>query len=74
MERTEKITVSLPKEHVRTVKRAVRREGGTVSGYIAAAIAAYEKADELEALLDELDRELGEPCEAARQWAQNVLR
>ena len=70
----EKITVSLPKACVRTVRRALRRRGGTVSGYIATALAAYEKENELRALLDDLDRELGEPDAEAKQWASNVLK
>lgn len=74
MNRTEKITVSLPKEAVRTVRRAVRRSGGTVSGYIQTAIAAYEKEGELKALLDELDRELGKPAKEAEEWARKALK
>jgi hypothetical protein len=74
MNRTEKVTISLPKESVRTVRRAVRRRGGTVSAYIQTAIAAYEKEGELKALLDDLDRELGEPSVEAEQWARKALK
>ncbi len=74
MNRTEKITVSLPKEHVRMVRRALKRRGGTVSGYVQTAIAAYEKEEELKALLDDLDRELGEPGEEAERWARRALK
>jgi hypothetical protein len=73
MNRTEKVTISLPKEHLRTVRRALKRHGGTVSGYIAAAIASYEKQNELKALLDDLDRELGEPSPQTKQWASKAL-
>jgi Arc/MetJ-type ribon-helix-helix transcriptional regulator len=74
MNRVEKITVSLPKEYLRTVRRALKRRGGTVSGYIATALAAYEKENELRALLDDLDRELGEPDAEARRWASSALK
>ena len=74
MNRVEKITISLPKAYVRTVRRALKRRGGTVSGYIATALAAYEKENELRVLLEELDRELGEPDAEARRWARNALK
>jgi hypothetical protein len=74
MNRVEKVTVSLPREHLRTVRRALKRRGGTMSGYVATALAAYEKQDELRALLDDLDRELGEPSMKAKRWAQRALK
>jgi hypothetical protein len=74
MNRTEKITISLPKEHARMVRRALKRRGGTVSGYIGTAIAAYEREDELRALLDDLDRELGAPGPRAERWARRALK
>jgi hypothetical protein len=45
-----------------------------VSAYIQTAIAAYEKEGELKALLDDLDRELGEPSVEAEQWARKALK
>ena len=74
MNRVEKITVSLPKEYLRTVRRALKRRGGTVSAYIANALAAYEKENELRALLDDLDRELGQPDAEAKRWASAALK
>ena len=74
MNRVEKITISLPREYLRVVRRALKRRGGTVSGYIATALAAYEKQNELETLLDELDRELGQPGAKAEKWARNALK
>jgi hypothetical protein len=74
MNQTTKLTISLPKEQVRSVKRALKRSGGTVSGYVATALAAYEQENELRALLDELDRELGTPSAEAKEWAKKALR
>lgn len=70
---TEKITVSLPRNYVRTIRRALKRRGGTVSGYVANALASYERQNELQHLLDDLDRELGEPSEDAKRWADKAL-
>lgn len=54
----EKLTITLPKDVVRDVRRAVRRRGGTVSGYVARAVVEYETSQGLQMLLDDLDKEL----------------
>lgn len=73
MASSEKLTITLPQEVVRGVRRAVRRRGGTVSGYVAQAVATYERQDGLRALLDDLDREFGSPSEEDRRWAERVM-
>lgn len=69
----EKLTITLPREVVREVRRAVRRRGGTVSGYVATAVSTFERRDGLRELLDDLDREFGLPSQAERDWAERVM-
>jgi hypothetical protein len=69
----EKLTITLPSEVVREVRRAVRRRGGTISGYVANAVSTFERRDGLRELLDDLDRELGLPSQADRDWAERVV-
>lgn len=73
MASSEKLTITLPKAVVRRVRRAVRRRGGTVSGYVAHAVTKYETEQGLRALLDDLDREFGSPSEEDRRWAERVI-
>lgn len=73
MATSEKLTITLPKEVVREVRRTVRRRGGSVSGYVATAVASYERREELRALLDDLDAEFGLPSEEDRRWAERVV-
>jgi hypothetical protein len=73
MATSEKVTITLPESLVRRVRRAVRRRGGTISGYVAQAVMKYEKEDGLRQLLDDLDREFGTPSEEDRQWAERVM-
>ena len=73
MASSEKLTITLPREVVREVRDAVRRRGGTVSGYVANAVVKYERREGLRALLDELDAEFGLPSEEDRRWAEKVM-
>jgi Arc/MetJ-type ribon-helix-helix transcriptional regulator len=71
---TVKIAVSLPDEQVDAIRRAVDAgAASSVSGYIATAIARSQRQDGLAALLDDLDRELGEPSAADYRWADKAL-
>jgi Arc/MetJ-type ribon-helix-helix transcriptional regulator len=71
---TRKIGVSLPDEQMAAARRAVESGRATsVSAYIAEAIAHREQVDSLARLLDDLDRELGEPSAAAYAWADKAL-
>lgn len=74
MAASEKVTITLPKEVVREMRRVVRRRGGTVSGYVATAVEKYERREGLRALLDELDAEFGLPSEEDRRWAEMVVK
>jgi Arc/MetJ-type ribon-helix-helix transcriptional regulator len=69
-----KIGVSLSEEQVAAARRAVAEgRAASVSAYIADAIARAERTHALSALLDDLDRELGEPDPAAVAWADAEL-
>jgi Arc/MetJ-type ribon-helix-helix transcriptional regulator len=71
---TMKIAVSLPDEQVAMARRAVKAHRATsVSAYIAESIARREREDSLVSLLDDLDRELGEPDSADYAWADKAL-
>ncbi len=70
-----KIAVSLPEEHIVAARRAVAEgRASSVSAYVADALARVEQENSLVALLDDLDRELGEPGEGAQVWAERELR
>jgi antitoxin ParD1/3/4 len=69
-----KIAISLPDAEAEAARRAVAAgRAASVSGYIAEAIARREREDSLEELLDDLDRELGEPSAADYAWADKAL-
>lgn len=71
---TTKIAVSLPDGQVEAARRAVAAgEASSVSAYIAEALARGTHEDSLESLLDDLDRELGEPDAEAYAWADRAL-
>lgn len=62
-----KIAVSLPDEQVQAAKRAVATgRVASVSAYVADALARAVREDSLAELLEEMDRELGEPSQAVR--------
>lgn len=70
-----KIGVSLPEERVIAARRAVAEgRASSVSAYIAAALERAEREQSLADLLDDLDRELGEPSAEAVAWADAELR
>jgi antitoxin ParD1/3/4 len=71
---TTKIAVSLPDAEVETARRAVASgRAPSVSAYIAEAIARRERQESLTELLDDLDRELGEPTASDYAWADKAL-
>jgi Arc/MetJ-type ribon-helix-helix transcriptional regulator len=71
---TTKIAISLPDEQVQALRRSVEAgKAASVSGLISEAIARMEREDSLRALLDDLDRELGEPSPDAYAWADKAL-
>jgi hypothetical protein len=72
---TVKIAVSLPEELVMAARRAVERGSApSVSAYVASAMAAQARLDDLDSLLDEMLRETGGPLtKAERQAADTAL-
>ena len=65
-----KIAVSLPRELVEGARRAVRHKSArSVSAYVAEALRAKEKLDDLETLLDKMLAEAGGPLTAAEKRA-----
>lgn len=71
---TQKIAVSLPDAQVASIRRAIAQgRAPSVSGYISTAVARAEQEESLTALLDDLDRELGEVSARDLAWADKAL-
>lgn len=71
---TKKIAVSLPDEVVANARNAVAMgRASSVSAYIAESVVRREREDSLASLLDDLDRELGEPSPGDYAWADKAL-
>jgi Arc/MetJ-type ribon-helix-helix transcriptional regulator len=69
-----KIAITLPREQLAKVQRAVKSgEASSVSGYIASALAEKEQRESLRALVDELKFEHGEPNSREVAWAKRAL-
>ena len=71
---TTKIAVSLPDELVAEARRAVAEgRAGSVSAYVAEAMAEMSRRHSLGELLDAWDAELGAPSAGAEAWATEAL-
>lgn len=71
---TTKIAVSLPTDRVTEARQAVAEgRAASVSGYISEALARAARIDSLDALLDDLDRELEPPTDDDYAWADRAL-
>ncbi|MCC6539739.1 MAG: toxin-antitoxin system antitoxin subunit [Bryobacterales bacterium] len=69
-----KIAITLPKDQLARVHREVRAgRADSVSGYIAQALAEQEQRESLQALLDDLIEQHGEPGAEDTQWAKLAL-
>lgn len=69
-----KIAISLPKDQLARVQDEVRAgRAGSVSGYIARALAEQERRESLRALLRDLVEQHGEPTREDIKWAKRVL-
>jgi len=69
-----KIAITLPREQLAKVQRAVKSgEASSVSGYIAGALAEKEQRESLRALIDELKSEHGSPNKREIAWAKRAL-
>lgn len=75
MTRKAKIAITLPQELVDTARRAVRHgRAASVSAYVSEAVQQRAKAEDLDALLDEMLDETGGPMtEEERAWADTKL-
>lgn len=69
-----KIAISLPKEQLVRVKRKVRAgRADSVSGYITRVLEEEERSESLDALLQDLIGEYGEPSARDKKWAERAL-
>ena len=69
-----KIAISLPKDQLVKVHRAVRAgRADSVSGYIAQVLAEHEKRESLRALLRDLIDQYGKPAAEDVKWAERAL-
>lgn len=69
-----KIAITLPRDQLAKIQRAVRRgQASSVSGYIAGALVEKEQRESLRDLLAELKAELGEPTKREVQWAKRAI-
>lgn len=69
-----KIAISLPRDQIARVHREVRAgRAGSVSGYIARALAEQERRESLRELLRDLIEQHGEPSAKDIKWAERAL-
>jgi Arc/MetJ-type ribon-helix-helix transcriptional regulator len=69
-----KIAVTVPEHLMKIVEEEVAAgKAASVSAYVSDAIAEYIERDELREVLDQMNRELGEPSEEDVTWARRVL-
>lgn len=70
-----KIAITLPPEQLARAKQAVQSgRAESVSAFIVKALVEQEQEDSLQALVDDLIAEHGEPSAEDRAWAKRVLR
>lgn len=70
-----KIAITLPREQLARARAAVRRgRADSVSAYIVRALREQEREESLQALIEELVAEYGEPTREEKAWARRVLR
>lgn len=71
---TTKIAISLPDDLVAQARRAVAEgRAGSVSAYVAAALAERGRRESLVAVLAGMDTELGPPSHEDEAWARSSL-
>ena len=69
-----KIAISLPKDQLLKVHRAIRAgRAASVSGYIAKVLAEYDRRESLRTLLRDLIEQHGEPTAGDVKWAERAL-
>jgi hypothetical protein len=71
---TTKIAITLPKEELAKVHRAVRAgRADSVSGYIARVLTENARQESLRDLVRDLIAEHGEPTQQEKKWAKRAL-
>ena len=71
---TTKIAITLPKEQLARVHRAIRAgQADSVSGYIAGVLAEQEREESLKTLVRDLIAEHGKPTKEETLWAKRAL-
>jgi Arc/MetJ-type ribon-helix-helix transcriptional regulator len=72
---TAKVALSIPAEVLKKAKKQVARgRAKSLSAFVSEALDDKLQREELDVILDAMDRELGEPSKEAKRWARNVLR
>jgi Arc/MetJ-type ribon-helix-helix transcriptional regulator len=70
-----KVALSMPADVLRLAKKEVAAgRAKSLSSFVAEAVDEKLRRDELTAILDAMDAELGAPNKAAKAWARRVLR
>ena len=72
---TAKVALSIPAEVLKEAKRQVAKgRAKSLSSFVSEALADKLRRDELDVILDAMDRELGKPSKEATRWAKSVLK
>lgn len=71
---TAKVALSIREGVLEAAKKQVAKgRAKSLSAFVSEALDEKLRRDELEAVLDAMDAELGEPSREAKQWAKKVL-
>ena len=69
-----KIAITIPQEQLLRARRAVRTgQAESVSGYITRALVQQERRETLQALVNDLMAEYGQPTREETKWAKRAL-
>jgi Arc/MetJ-type ribon-helix-helix transcriptional regulator len=72
---TAKVALSIPSEVLKEAKRQVAKgRAKSLSSFVSEALDDKLRRDELDLILDAMDREFGKPSKEATRWAKNVLK
>jgi Arc/MetJ-type ribon-helix-helix transcriptional regulator len=72
---TAKVALSIPEEVLREARKQVAKgRAKSLSSFVSEALDDKLRRDELQAILDAMDREHGKPSKEATRWAKKVLR
>ena len=72
---TAKVALSIRSDVLKEAKKQVAKgRAKSLSSFVSEALDDKLRRDELEAILDAMDLEHGEPSSEAKRWARSVLR